>query len=100
MGGGKRPQQPDVLAAQLFQDLPDLRLEQDDKGQNAYLHHVPQNIGDTVQMEDLRQKQGQQKDAHALEDILRTGALDEVQKLIDQKRDDRDIQNVREPYEH
>ena len=94
------PQQPDVLAAQLLQNLTDLRLEQDDEGQDAHLHHVAQNIGDAVEVEDLRQPQGQQEHHHALEDILRAGTLYQVQQLIDQKRDDGHVQNIREAHEH
>ena len=43
----------------LLQNLTDLRLEQDDEGQDAHLHHVAQNIGDAVEVEDLSQPQGQ-----------------------------------------
>ena len=95
----KRPQQPDIPAAQLLQDLSDLRLEQDDEGQNAHLHHVAQNIGDAVQVEDLRQPQCQQEDHHALEDVLRTGAPHQIQQLIDEERDDDHVQNVRKPHQ-
>ena len=100
LGRRKRPQQADVLAAQLFQDLTDLRLEQDDEGQNAHLHHVAQNIGDAVEMEDLRQPQGQQEHHHALEDVFRPRALDQIQQLVDQERDDDHVQNVRKTHEH
>ena len=100
LGRCERPQQADVLAAQLFQDLADLRLEQDDEGQDAHLHHVAQDIGDAVEMEYLRQPQGQQEHHHALEDVLRPCALYQIQQLVDQERDDHHVQNVREAHEH
>ena len=88
-------QQLDVAAAHLFQYLPYLRLEQHDNGQNAHLHQILHDIGDGVQLQYIRQSQHQQKGHHALEDILRAGALDHPQQAVHQKRDDGDIQHIR-----
>ena len=90
----EHPHQADVLAAQPLQDLTDLRLEQNDQRQNAPFHHMAENIADRPQFQRRGQPQRQKENAYALENILRTGALNQGEQFIHQKDDDGYIYQV------
>ena len=90
------PHQADILAAQLLQNLADLRLEQDDQRQDAHLRHASQHIVDGAKIQGAGRQQRQQEDADALQDIFRTGALHQRQQLIDQEEYDGHVQKVRD----
>ena len=84
----------DILAAQPLQDLSDLRLEQDDQRQNAPFHHMAEDIADRPQFQRRGQPQRQEKNANALENILRPGTFYKRKQLIHQKDDDGYIHQV------
>ena len=90
----EHPHQADILAAQPLQDLPDLRLEQDDQRQNTPFHHMAEDIADRPQFQRRGQPQRQKENANALENILRPGTLYKRKQLIYQKDDDGYIHQV------
>ena len=90
----------DIAAAHLFQDLPDLRLEQDNDGDDTHLYQVSHDIRHRIQLQYIGNAQRQQEHDHALEDILRPGALYQAQQAVYQKGNDRNVQNVGDPYQH
>ena len=93
------PQQFDVPAAHLLQYLADLRLEQDDNGQDPHLHQVPHEVRYGVELQYINQPKHQQKRHHALEDILGAGTFDHTEQVVYQKRDNGDVQYIRYPYQ-
>ena len=92
----QRPQQADVLAAQLLQNPADLRLEHDDQGQHAPLHHVAEDVIHHPQVQLRGQPQRRQKDGHTLQDVGGPCTLHQRQQLIYQIRHDGHVQQVRQ----
>ena len=87
---------PLVGLAHPFQRTADLRLEQHDQRQQADLQQRVEQPGDRAHVEHVRHQIDGQHQQGALGQLPGAGAVDNAQQLIDQKRDDDDIQKVRQ----
>ena len=84
----------EAAAAHLLQDPADLRLEQDDEGQNAPLHHTAHDVIHAVELQHGRQHQRRQKYQQSLQQTGGLGALHQHEHLVQDKDHDGDIQKV------
>ena len=85
-----------AAAAHLLQNPPDLRLEQDDQGQQAQVHHAAHDVIDPVEVQGGGKHQRRQKDQQTLHQAGRLGALHQGKDLIKDKGHDGNVQNIRD----
>ena len=93
MGLGEELQHVQAAAAHLLQDPPDLRLKEDEQGQDPDIHDVAQEVVEGPQPA-VGQPQRQQHHQHALEKAGGVGAPHQLQQAVDQEGDHQNIQHI------
>ena len=83
-----------TAAAHLLQYPADLRLKQNDEGQQAQIDHAGHDVIDPVQMQGRGQHQRRQKDQQSLYQTGRLGALYQCENFIEDKCHDGNIQYI------
>ena len=83
-----------TAAPHLFQKAADLRLEQDNQGQNAPFHHLAQQKVDRIQAQEAGDPKSRHQQQDALGHPAGTGAADQQDDLIDHKGHDEHIDDV------
>ena len=86
-----------AAAAHLLQNPADLRLEQDDQGQQPQIHHAAHDIIDPVEVQCGRKHQCRQKDQQPLYQTGRLRTLHQCKDLVEDKGHNGNVQNICNP---
>ena len=84
-------------AAEVCKRPPDVGLEQNDDREHDIRREVSDDPVDGLELQPLRQKIQQQNKTSAQCHLRRARAADEEKQLVDEERDDRDVERVGPP---